>query len=238
MIPRAPILVLAAAAAAFGQSFEVASIKPSSPAGSHAPNDPLTLSIWGATLKLLIAQAYDVPIEQVSGGPAWTDSDRFEIVAKAASPATQSQKMEMLRALLADRFQLKFHRQPGTLRAYALVVAKGGIKFHAPKEGDPPPVAAPGALALRAGMKQLASIIAIYVTGNFPAPGEPPLSEPERLPVVDRTGLTGAYDIVIDLHRSRDWFAILEPQLGLKLEPQKVAMEMFIIDNAMRPSAN
>jgi uncharacterized protein (TIGR03435 family) len=87
-------------------------------------------------------------------------------------------------------------------------------------------------------MKQLASIITIYVTGNFPAPGEPPLSEPERLPVIDQTGLAGDYDISLDLRQSRDWFVVLEQQLGLKLEARKVPMEMLIIDSAVKPSAN
>jgi uncharacterized protein (TIGR03435 family) len=118
------------------------------------------------------------------------------------------------------------------------VYAKGGVKFHASKEEDPRPVGKAGVLALRIGMKQLASIISVYVSGNFPAAGEPPLSEPERLPVVDQTGLTGDYDIVVDLNRSRDWFVVLEPQLGLKLEPRKVATEMVVIDSAARPLEN
>jgi len=226
------------AATAAGQDFEVASIKPSQPNSARLTNDPLTFSAPGMTLKLLLAQAYDVLPDQVSGGPEWTFSDRFDIVAKAAGPSTQSQKMAMLRALLAGRFQLKLHHAPGTLRAYALVVAKGGVKFHAPKADDPPPMGKAGVLALRIGMKQLASIISVYVTGNFPAPGEPPLSEPERLPVIDQTGLAGDYDIVVDMNRSRDWFAILEPQLGLQLEPRKVPVDMLIIDSAVKPAEN
>ena len=92
---------------------------------------------------------------------------------------------------------------------------------------------------LRAGMKQLANIVGAYLGDRqFPAPGEPPLTPPEPLPVVDQTGLSGEYDIVVDMTRSRDWFVVLEQQLGLKLEPRKVATEMLIIDNAMKPLPN
>jgi uncharacterized protein (TIGR03435 family) len=240
-------IALAWAGLAFSQTdaFEVASLKPSpveSGSLAMAPDNPLAFTVRRATLRLLIAQAYDVLYDQVSGGPAWADSDRFDINAKAAGPATSSQKMRMLATLLAERFQLKLHREPGTLRAYALVAAKGGPKFgpqlHPPKEGDPRPTGAPGVLALRISMKQLAGIVTVYVTGNFPAPGQPPLSEPERLPVIDQTGLSGDYDISVDLRQSRDWFVVLEQQLGLKLEPRKVPIEMLIIDNAGKPSAN
>ena len=232
------ILVLLLAARAAAQSFDAVSILPGQPGHANPINDPLTYSSFGATLRLLIGQAYGLLDEQISGGPAWVSTERFDVVAKSAGPATRDEKMEMLRAALASRFQLKFHRQPGTLRAYALTVAQGGIKFHAPKEGDPLPARARGTLALRVSMQQLASILTVYVTGNFPAPGEPPLSEPERLPVIDQTGLTGDYDIVVDLNRSRDWFVVLQPQLGLKLEARKVSSEMLVIDSAARPSAN
>jgi uncharacterized protein (TIGR03435 family) len=81
---RPTVLALLWAAAAAGQGFEVASIKPSQPNSARLTNDPLTFSAPGTTLKLLLAQAYDVFPDQVSGGPEWTFSDRFDIVAKAA----------------------------------------------------------------------------------------------------------------------------------------------------------
>ncbi len=243
------------AGAAFGQAnapkqpaFEVASVKPSpptgfaGPGGRAAPNDPVSLSIPRATLKLLIAQSYDVPESQVSGGPAWTGADIFDIAARAANPATHGEMMQMLATLLADRFQLEFHRETKATLVYALVVAKGGPKlgpqFHPARAEDPRPVPAPGKLAMRFGMRNLASIATVYLKIPFPSGGEAPLSEPDPLPVIDQTGLSGDYDVVLDLQHSRDWFVVLEQQLGLKLEPRKLPMDMFIIDRAVKPSAN
>jgi uncharacterized protein (TIGR03435 family) len=241
-MPRAFTLVLLAVAAAFAQplTFEVASVKPASAGRGGATNDPLAYSAHGAQLKFLMAAAYEVPDFQISGGPAWVGTEPFDIDARSAKPATQSQKMEMLRALLAERFQLKFHREHTTLRAYVLVTGKDGPKIHPAPSDGPRPAGKPGWLALRINMKQLASILNVYIGQgrDFPAPGQPPLTPPDPLPVIDQTGLTGEYDVVLDLTHSRDWFVVLEQQLGLKLEPRKVATEMLIIDNVMKPLPN
>jgi uncharacterized protein (TIGR03435 family) len=224
-------------------AFETVSVKPSpatgSPAAGGGPNDPVTFSAHRITLKLLIASAYDVPDFQVSGGAAWTASDMFDIDAKAGNPSTQGEKMLMLRALLADRFQLAIHREQATLGAYALVVAKEGPKFHAAQAGDRAPAMVPGTLPVRS-MKQLASILTMYFRFHmsFPSAGEPPLSDPEPLPVIDQTGLTGEYDTILDLRQSRDWFVVLQQQLGLKLEARKVPAEILAIDRAVKPGSN
>jgi uncharacterized protein (TIGR03435 family) len=239
---RAALLaLLAAAALAQPLSFEVASVKPSSKTGGAAAgtNDPGAFSAHGMTLKLLMTSAYDVLYAQIGGGPAWADSDRFDIDAKAAGAVTQAQKMEMLASLLADRFQLKLHREPGTLRAYVLALAKDGLKIHPSKAEDPAPVSKPGMPAFRMSMKRFASLLNQYVSFgmNFPAPGEPPLTPLDPLPVVDDTGLAGDYDIYLDMTRSRDWSVVLE-QAGLKLEARKVSIEILIIDSAAKPAAN
>lgn len=234
-------LLLASAASSQPRTFDAASVKPSSSAHPAVirQDDPVSFSAPGMTLNLLIGTAYDVLNEQISGGHAWAKSDRFDIEAKAAAPATKDEKMQMLGALLADRFQLKFHREPLTLRAYALVIAKDGLKMQPAKPDAPPPVFKPGLLAAR-NMKQLVSILNQYIRfgGTFPGRGEPPLTPPDPLPVFDQTGLTSDYDIALDMSRSTDWFVVLEQQLGLKLEPQKVTTEMLIIDSAARPSGN
>jgi uncharacterized protein (TIGR03435 family) len=176
---------------------------------------------------------------QVSGGPAWADSDRFDVDAKAAGAVTETQKMEMLGSLLADRFQLKFHREPGTLRAYALLVAKEGLKIHPTKAGDPAPAFKPGMPGFRMSLKRFAGVLNVYISrgGEFPAPGAPPLTPLDQLPVLDDTGLKGDYDIYLDMTRSRDWSVVLE-QAGLKLEPRKVSIQMLIIDSAAKPAVN
>ena len=82
---------------------------------------------WTNTpLKILIEEVYGLKDYQVLGGPAWVDSDRWDIDAKAAGTVSLDKKMKMLGTLLADRFQLRFHRETRQLPVYRLTVAKGG----------------------------------------------------------------------------------------------------------------
>jgi uncharacterized protein (TIGR03435 family) len=96
----------------------------------------------------LIERAYYLPKNQISGGPGWLDSNRYDIQAKMSD--AQYQEMEkldksqqeyqfhlMLQSLLADRFQLTVSHHPRELRSYALVVARSGPKLHA--SGTPAP---------------------------------------------------------------------------------------------------
>ena len=83
------------------------------------------------TVKLLIAAAYDLNPKTVSGGPAWMDSDPYDITALTPGRArpTRDEQMAMLRGLLADRFKLTFHREPKEYSIYVLEEAKGGEKL-------------------------------------------------------------------------------------------------------------
>ena len=113
-------------------SFEVASVKPTAgrgggkgAKGGGSTADPMLFSRHETTLRSLILRAYDIEDYQLSGGPAWIDSDRYDIDARPEHPASQEQLMLMLRSLLADRFQLAIHRETKTIAVYALAVAKG-----------------------------------------------------------------------------------------------------------------
>jgi uncharacterized protein (TIGR03435 family) len=124
---------------AAGPQFEVASIKaanPTAPRPGRLGAVPVVtssgrLTARNAKLTELIKGAYAVEDYQVSGGPAWIDSARFDVEAKVGDRADRDQLLLMLRALLADRFKLALHRETKELAVYALVVAKGGPKFHA-----------------------------------------------------------------------------------------------------------
>jgi uncharacterized protein (TIGR03435 family) len=112
-------------------SFEVATIKPAVPdagGGSGEDGREGTLRIYNVTLKRCIRYAYAIAEDQILGGPKWIDDVRYDIVAKADHPAGEPELLAMLQPLLADRFQLKFHRESRELPGYALIVAKGGIK--------------------------------------------------------------------------------------------------------------
>jgi hypothetical protein len=121
-------------------AFEVATVKPSD------PNRPGKLfTVRGAdvvtintTLSDLITMAYGLHPKQIVGAPAWLESEKFDILGKPDVPGQPNvaQIKIMIQKLLADRFQLKFHREKKELSVYALTVGKGGPKF-SKSERDP-----------------------------------------------------------------------------------------------------
>ena len=133
----------AIAALLFVANFEVAAIHP------HDPNIPAAtmkflpgraVSISGMAIRNLIWLAWQLPPGRVTDGPKWSDSDLYDIQAKA--PAGSSSSMDAQRpriqALLANRFQLKVHRETKTSPVYLLTIAKKGIKMQEAKGPDPP----------------------------------------------------------------------------------------------------
>ena len=107
-------------------AFEVASITPNksgSPRMTLMPQPGGLLTATNVTAAALIRFAYDLPDFQVSGGPDWLGSDRFDVLAKAEGDPTIAQKRLMLRRLLAERFELTAHTEMRALPLYALVVA-------------------------------------------------------------------------------------------------------------------
>ena len=143
------------ASAQGGLSFDVASVKPAvmpsiaqlvqAAQAGKLPRIGMTIEgtrVDFALMSLadLIPIAYGVKPFQVAG-PDWLNSERFDIQARMPEGSTSEQVPQMLRALLAERFQLKVHRENRDHSVYALVVAKGGLKM---KESDPDPVTADG----------------------------------------------------------------------------------------------
>jgi uncharacterized protein (TIGR03435 family) len=116
--------MLLAAGAIYGQRFEVASVKPSQadPRGvSGIKTGHGQINAQNVTLKRCIIGAYGIGPQLISGGPDWMDADHFEILAKAErSTDDDAALMVMLQDLLADRFQLKFHRETRTVPAFVL----------------------------------------------------------------------------------------------------------------------
>lgn len=251
------LLALLVAPALLAQSFEVATVKPSASDTKGRWIRMQSLNQFEArnhTLKTLIAAAYNVSPKAISGGPAWIDSAPYDIQARTPGVVrpTLDEQMAMLRQLLADRFQLTFHRASKELPHYALTVAKKGSKLtpsttspDATPQGPPPLVfvlspqgaTLPGRYAT---MTELASVLQRAALDR---------------PVVDKTQLTGRYDF--DLQWTPDetqfggngpWenhppeypdlFSALQQQLGLKLEAAKGPIPILIIDHAAHPSAN
>jgi len=233
-MPRQLICVLLFAAALRAQPprFEVASIKPSkAEAGSSGfDTDGGRLAGQNVTLKRCIMGAYGVGPNQIVGGPDWLESDRFEIIAKAdGSPASRT-LMQMLQTLLADRFHLALHRESRPIQAYMIEVAKNGPRL---EKGD-----GNGSST----QNRRGDIDATNITMDRLAEV---LSRQMDLPVVNHTGLEGAFNLRLqwspEYARTAEGtsiFAAIQEQLGLHLRSQKTPVEVLVIDHAERPSEN
>ena len=226
--------------------FEVASVKPNRTGANdtHIGHDGATLTMTNVTLRYCILRAYSVADAQVSG-PAWLDSDRFDIVAKAGADAQHDQSRLRLRSLLADRFKMTLHREKKESSIYALVPARGGLKIPAEPANLPDGgnlSSGPGHVTAKgASMAHFAE----FLSGPRAALGRV---------VVDQTGLTGAYSFDLDwtpddaevrrqerLERNAppSLPTALQETLGLRLEPRKAPVEILIVDHAERiPTGN
>lgn len=147
----------------------------------------------------------------------------------------------MLRDLLAKRFQLALHRETRMFPVYEMVAARGGPKLPAPN----PTPATPRAHAAES-LPRIQNGSFVFSDVSMPEFAEM-LTQFRGidLPVVDRTGINGTFDIALrsapDAAREADTaalFTILEEQLGLKLAPAKAPMPVIVIDRATSPSAN
>jgi uncharacterized protein (TIGR03435 family) len=227
-------------------AFEVASVKPAAiPVGREGGNrsriehTPTTLTMFNVDLSDCVQWAYGVAFFQVSAAHLTTDS--YDILAKAGASVPVSQLRMMLQDLLATRFKLALHRETRMFPVYELVVAKGGPKLPAANAGTSRPVVRAAESLPRiqndsflfsdATLAEFAQMLA-QLRGI-------------DLPVVDRTGITGTFDIVLksapSAAREADsgaLFAIIQEQLGLKLAPAKAPFEVVVIDHAEKPSEN
>lgn len=260
-----------------GDSYAVATVKLTSPDGesSALQATPDLLHVRDMTLGRLIRVAYGLQDGELVGGPVWINSSTFDIEAKSneaisVDPKNVSDDRLKARAanpmlpfqnLLADRFQLKVHREAREIPAYALVVAKGGSKMrpsndqsnleqlgmHNASYGNLPGIRAMGKgqlFAIKTTMDDLThSLTTIY-------------ADQIGRRVVNMTGLTGTYDFKLEWTPDQDQganqpggepppdssgpsiFTALQEQLGLKLEPQKHSLPVLVIDHVEMPSAN
>jgi uncharacterized protein (TIGR03435 family) len=242
------ILIASAGMPAFAQAtaappgFEVASVKPSDPAGTLAIRRSGNRIFFSNTsLLFLITWAYDVHSDHVYNQPKWLDSVRFDIMANAPEdetpaaprlPGQPSELQRMMQALLADRFKLAVHKEEKELPVYALVVAKGGARVQlreAPKEFGQNPFRMPGA-GLLVGTEVNAEMLAKVLSGQL------------SRTVEDHTGLKGVFDFKLEWQPDSTTapaeagagpsiFTALQEQLGLRLEGRKGRLEVLVIDH-------
>jgi uncharacterized protein (TIGR03435 family) len=209
----------------------------------------------GASLPWLIGFAYGLPQRYVRGGPDWIRGqgipETFQVEAAAEDPATTTleQLAQMLQTMLADRFKLKLHRETQELPGYALVVAKKGPKLKQVYGEEQSPLPVPndrGELTIKgtAKLSALAQILSSFSPVFSPAG--------EVVPIADKTGITGVYDLEFvfpDQPTQRagrgsyqpaasDISSALEDQLGLRIEAQKISVDVVVIDEIEHPSPN
>ncbi|MGO9256995.1 MAG: TIGR03435 family protein [Bryobacteraceae bacterium] len=258
---------------------EVASIKLNTGGGGRGGMrvTPGRLRAENLPLRTLIRNAYKVPTFTISGGPGWIDSDRYDIEAKAEGDLQGDAALLLLRTILEDRFQLKVHRETREGLIYVLTVAKGGPKLPPSNcllldPGHLPPTPPPGEQIRNicglnkgggSGPSRLLNVVGLKMdepnTAPFPVPGFTfYLSSIVERTVIDKTGLTGRFDIRLEYapespsaaapddpdklaplaDTAPSIFAAVQQQLGLKLESTKGPVEVLVIDHVGRPSEN
>lgn len=243
--------------------FEVASVKRAERCDFKTSIDPASVTLKGLPLKAVLMEAFQVKMDDIEG-PAWLESDCFEISAKMPEGATREQLPAMLQALLIERFKLAARKESRPRPGFALMVDKDGPKvkesssnFMRGGQGLLYIGAAPGYSALKGSMtmESFAHALSVRLT----------------VPVQDLTGLKGKYDIDVSwvpdlsfepargfiggpaasdadaeerLRRlpnppTADVFFAVRDSLGLRLERRKQQVDVLVIDHVERvPTEN
>jgi uncharacterized protein (TIGR03435 family) len=223
--------------------FEVASIKPHIGEVTFSVDPTLRGSrVIGtaSTLADMITVAYGVRYDQILNGPGWINSDRFDIEGKAPGdvPPTNEQVRLMMQNLLAERSQLRLHRETRDLPVYALVVGKNGAKL---KISDPD--------AREGGsVRGTADGLHMETKKGSMATLARQLSSSAGRPVIDKTGLAGTYEYTLNWFpvtqipapesKVPSLFIAVQEQLGLRLESTTAPQEVLVIDSVSKPSEN
>lgn len=235
-------------------AFDVTTVKPSSePAGNSSVHARVDGTTFTMTLRRLIARAYGLRDFQLTGGPSWINDTSWEVQGKLDVPEPRvtddaglkvqnERQMQRLQAVLADRFQLKCHITTRELPVYKLVVAKTGVKFTETPE--------PGRNRHSSDTNDNGHRVDYRATGIKMGDLARSFSSAVGRFVIDKTGLTGSYNVHVVYGSERSSpednetttfatiFTAVEEQLGLKLVPAKGPVPVLVIDAVERPSEN
>lgn len=248
-IPAPPKAMAADAPAVF----EVATIKPSEPGrpGKLFTVKGRQVMTINTSVSDLISFAYGMHARQITGAPAWVESDKYDVTGQpqAEGQPNERQLKAMVQKLLEDRFHLAVHRESRVLPVYALVVSEAGPKL---TKNETNPNGLPSLMfrglgvlpALNASMADLANVMQSAVLDR---------------PVIDRTGIAGRFDFTLTWTPDDSQFGglgvrvpppstapdappglftAIQEQLGLKLESTKAPADVLVVDRVERPSEN
>jgi len=243
-VAAAALLMAITGLAVFGQptarpAFEAASIKPSEGLGLQMVRPLPGRLMANAALRLLIQNAYGVQAYQVAGGPEWIDNERYQIEAKAANNVGNAQILLMLQSLLADRFQLKVHREAKEMPVYELVAGKSGLKLPPAKSGacedlapDAPPDWSAGRMRPPGQdpphLPRCGSVsVGLDVAGARMQGGNVGMAELVRAlslvvgrTVIDKTGYAGAFDMRLVFQPDESTPVLPPPPPGGNFHPE------------------
>jgi uncharacterized protein (TIGR03435 family) len=232
--------------------FDVAEVRPhKEEAGFKYDDQETQITYLGFILPQFINMAWNTPPQRRRViGPDWIKTEKFDIIAKPANRTAWENTQLMLRNLLAERFQLRMHEEDRPTDVYALTMKRTtNLKDAAPNRRSECHIAyGDGNLTMRCQnttMKQLQDRARDQAWGTLDRP------------VLDRTGLMGAYDFSITWMpgpRNREqpaetadgmastptgeisFFEAMEKQLGLKLTKQKLPYPALVVDSVERPN--
>jgi len=221
------------------REFEVAAIRPSAVAPGAGTSVEVfeggRIKIVNEPIKLLVRQAFQVQNVQIAGGPEWLDSARYDIEAKTGRPEKPrpGDLAPLLQALLTERFHLKFHREMREMGVTALVSDRRPKLKGSEDEANTMSTHAEAGKSQVVATGVTMATLAAYVGNRL-----------SRI-VIDKTGLSGAYDFILEWSPSEEadapappLVAALREQLGLRLETQKSPVEVLVIDHVDRPTEN
>lgn len=251
-IPAAPAPIKPMAADA-NPSFDVVTIKPSKPdqEGRLFRVQGRRFTTINTSLIALVDFAYGTHPSQIVNAPAWVTEDKFDLEGTPDTEGAPNDRQwkGMIQKMLADRFQLKFHKDTRDMPAYALTVAKGGPKM---QKSDGDPNGLPALLfsqlgnlhVTNANMQDFAQLMQGAVLDR---------------PVVDQTNLTGRWNfnlkwtadesqfsgLGVKVPKPTDaadapppLFTAIQEEIGLKLDATRTAVPVFVIDHVEKPSGN
>jgi uncharacterized protein (TIGR03435 family) len=253
-------------------AFDVVSIKqyPKNDLMIRIRTTPDGVEVHGMPMHMILREAFGVTNSQLLGEPDWVNTERYELEAKVApddaprlKQISNDDRWVLLLPVLEDRCKLKFHHETRQITVYTLVVAKGGIRM----QPSPPPGSAPAAPGPGGGPPLPPSPSPGNAGGIFFTARSATMPSLVRMlsrtlgsPVVDKTGLTGKYDYVLQFAPDESVranmssgpgsgmpppesdgpsiFTAVQEQLGLKLEARKEAVDVVVIDHMEQPTVN